>query len=129
MFHITSKYLSFFNNKPPASWVAHITGDFLICYSCSYCSSMIYVSYFIVHSVHFEQVEPACHLRCYSAICYPVLSWRSKKRICVMSLIMEQCLIGNSLNMLSYRSNYKSIFTVEMLILHLSESHCNLVRS
>ena len=41
MFNITSKYFSFFNNKPPASWVAHITRDFLICYSCSYYSSMI----------------------------------------------------------------------------------------
>ena len=41
MFNITSKYFSFFNNKPPASWVAQITRDFLICYSCSYYSSMI----------------------------------------------------------------------------------------
>ena len=29
MFYITSKYFSFFNNKPPASRVAHITRDFL----------------------------------------------------------------------------------------------------
>ena len=27
--NVTSKYFSFFNNKPSASWVAHITGDFL----------------------------------------------------------------------------------------------------
>ena len=27
--NITSKYFSFFNNKPLASWVAHITRDFL----------------------------------------------------------------------------------------------------
>ena len=40
MFNITSKYFSFFNNKPPASWVAHITRDFLTYYSCSYYSSM-----------------------------------------------------------------------------------------
>ena len=41
MFNITSKYFSFFNNKLPASWVAHITRDFLSCYSCSYYSSMV----------------------------------------------------------------------------------------
>ena len=40
MSSITSKHFSFFNNKPPASWVAHITRDFLTCYSCSYYSSM-----------------------------------------------------------------------------------------
>ena len=33
MFNITSKYFSFFNNKPTASWVDHITRDFLTCYS------------------------------------------------------------------------------------------------
>ena len=31
MLNITSKYSRFFNNKPPASWVAHITRDFLTC--------------------------------------------------------------------------------------------------
>ena len=36
MFNITSKYFSFFNNKLPASWVVHITRDFLKCYSCFY---------------------------------------------------------------------------------------------
>ena len=41
MFNITSKYFSIFNNKPPASWVAHITRDFITCYSCSYYSFMI----------------------------------------------------------------------------------------
>ena len=41
MFNITSKYFSFFNNKPPASWVTHITRDFLTCYSCSNHSSMV----------------------------------------------------------------------------------------
>ena len=29
MFNKASKYFNFFNNKPPASWVAHITRDFL----------------------------------------------------------------------------------------------------
>ena len=42
MFSITSKYFSFFNNKPPASWVVHITRDFLTCYSCSYCNFMFW---------------------------------------------------------------------------------------
>ena len=41
MFNITSTYFSFFNNKPPVSWVVHITRDFLTCYSCSYYSSMV----------------------------------------------------------------------------------------
>ena len=38
MSNITSKYFSFFNT---ASWVAHITRDFLTCYSCLYYSSML----------------------------------------------------------------------------------------
>ena len=31
--NVASKYFSFFNNKPPASWVTHITKNFLTCYS------------------------------------------------------------------------------------------------
>ena len=42
MFNITSKYFSFYSNKLPASLVAHITRDFLACYSCSYYSSMVF---------------------------------------------------------------------------------------
>ena len=41
IFNITSKYFSFFNNKPPASWVAHIATYFLTCYSSSYYSSIV----------------------------------------------------------------------------------------
>ena len=43
MFNITSKYFSFFLtiNHLQAERVAHITRDFLTCYSCWYCSSMI----------------------------------------------------------------------------------------
>ena len=41
MFDITSKYFSFFNNKPPANWVTHITREFLTGYSCSYYGSMV----------------------------------------------------------------------------------------
>ena len=44
MFNIISKYFSFFNNKPPASCVVHITRDFLACYSCLYYSSTIKLS-------------------------------------------------------------------------------------
>ena len=40
IFNIASKYFSFFNNKPPVGWVAHIARDFLTCYSCLYYSSM-----------------------------------------------------------------------------------------
>ena len=40
-FNITSKYFSIFNNKLPASWVTHITRDFLTCCSSLYYSSML----------------------------------------------------------------------------------------
>ena len=43
IFHINSKYFCLFNNMPLASWLAHITRDFLTCYSCSYYSSMLLV--------------------------------------------------------------------------------------
>ena len=33
MFNITSNFFRIFNNKPPASRVAHITKDLLTCYS------------------------------------------------------------------------------------------------
>ena len=38
---MTLKYFSILNNKPLASWVAHITIDILTFYSCSYYSSTI----------------------------------------------------------------------------------------
>ena len=44
MFNITWKYLNSFNNKPPGSWVAHITRDFVTCYYCPYYSSMVSVT-------------------------------------------------------------------------------------
>ena len=40
MFNVTSKYFSFFNHQLSASWVAHITRNFLTYYSCSYYISM-----------------------------------------------------------------------------------------
>ena len=46
MFNITLKYFSFFNNKPPASWVEHITRN---CFSCSYYNSMINHTAFTYH--------------------------------------------------------------------------------
>ena len=39
-FH-TRENSKMFNHKPSASWVTDITRDFLTCYSCSYCSSML----------------------------------------------------------------------------------------
>ena len=39
--YIFLKYFNFFNNTPPASWVAYITRGFLTCYSCLYHSSMV----------------------------------------------------------------------------------------
>ena len=44
MFNITSKYFSFFNSKPSASWVAHVARDFLTYYSCSCYSSMYFLN-------------------------------------------------------------------------------------
>ena len=47
-----SKYFSFLNNAPPASWVTHITRDFLICYFCSNCiypASFWYPSKYTLH--------------------------------------------------------------------------------
>ena len=41
MSNISSKYFSILSNVPPASWVAHITRDFLICYSYSNFSSIV----------------------------------------------------------------------------------------
>ena len=49
MYKITSKYFSFLNNKPPASWVAHVTRDFLTCYSCVYYVFMFKGSNFNLH--------------------------------------------------------------------------------
>ena len=46
MFNITLKYFSLFNNKPPASSLAHIAKNFFACYSCSYYSYMFYVGSF-----------------------------------------------------------------------------------
>ena len=36
MFNIASKHFFISKNTPPASWVTHVTRDFLTCYSCSY---------------------------------------------------------------------------------------------
>ena len=41
MSNISSKYFSILSNAPPESWVAHITRDFLICYSYSNFSSIV----------------------------------------------------------------------------------------
>ena len=41
MSNISSKYFSILSNAPPASWVAHITRDFLTCYSYSNFSSIV----------------------------------------------------------------------------------------
>ena len=46
MFNVTLKNFSFFNNKSPASLVAHTAMDFLTCYYCSYYSSRITIIFF-----------------------------------------------------------------------------------
>ena len=48
MFNITSKYFSIVNNKPPPRWVAHITRDFLTCYSCLYYNSMLATNVYLL---------------------------------------------------------------------------------
>ena len=40
MCNVPSRYFSFLNNKPSASWVAHIIRNFITCYSCLYYSSL-----------------------------------------------------------------------------------------
>ena len=60
MFNIISKYCSFFSNKLPASWVAHITRDFLTRYSCSYYSSMIRTDIF--HSCDYALKKETCNV-------------------------------------------------------------------
>ena len=78
MFHTTSKYFSFFNNKPPASWVVHIPKDFLTGYSCSYYSSMaVYI--------------PSCYTKLQNNITvvlylhpHPIL-WKRRLRVFVIS--------------------------------------------
>ena len=44
MLNITSKYFGFFNNKPPATSLAHIAREILTCYSCLYYSSCTFLS-------------------------------------------------------------------------------------
>ena len=80
MFNMTSKYFSVFNNTQSASWVAHISRDFLTCYSCSYyCSNvtiiLVLLSYlpskqfrgrFFIFS--FWEVYSACKLQKQSGI-------------------------------------------------------------
>ena len=41
MSNITLKYFSLFNNKPSASWVAHMTRGFFTSYSSAYYTSML----------------------------------------------------------------------------------------
>ena len=50
MFNIAPKYFSIFNNKPPASWVAHITRNFLSCYSYSYYRSMNSLNIYFIYN-------------------------------------------------------------------------------
>ena len=38
---LETKYFRILDNKPPGSWVAHITRDFITCYSSSYYSFML----------------------------------------------------------------------------------------
>ena len=56
--NITSKYFSILNNDPPPSWVAHITRDFLTCYSFSYYSSINYCNCFKTFSFSKNILQP-----------------------------------------------------------------------
>ena len=64
-FHIISKYFCIFNNKTLASWVAHMTREFLTCYYCSYYSvtvpcqhkkSLKMVLFFLLHDLLHQQI-------------------------------------------------------------------------
>ena len=44
-------------HKPPSNWVAHITRDFLTCYSCSYYSSMLKCLIYFINPFHATE----CH--------------------------------------------------------------------
>ena len=62
--YISSRYFSISNNKPPASWVAHISRDFLTCYSCSIIvpwlhANAIKQSYIIILYRRRENIENA----------------------------------------------------------------------
>ena len=46
IFNKTSKCFIHFSNKTPASWVAHITNNFLTCYSCCYYSFVNIVTHY-----------------------------------------------------------------------------------
>ena len=77
MLIIASKYFSFFNNKPPASWMAHIIKDFLTCYSCSYHSSMIWAKIFAQNaSISFNQIFIFAFLILKTNSWRIVLQWR-----------------------------------------------------
>ena len=61
IFNLTSNcYICIFNNRPPANWVAHLTREFLACYSCSYYSSML----FVCTLIHGESFICLDHLEC-----------------------------------------------------------------
>ena len=74
MFSITSKYFSLFDNKPPASWVAHITRDFFTRYSCSYYSSMLKASISSNSNWHWA-----------SEFLKDFMVWRYSNRFCTIS--------------------------------------------
>ena len=86
MFNITLKYFRFFNNKLPVSWVLHITRDFLICYSCSYYSSLtyiyiymiyifIYILYYIIYYTLYIFVYFYIYIYIYIYTIYTICTW------------------------------------------------------
>ena len=77
IFNIISKYFSFFNNKPPTSWVPHITRDFLTCYSCSYYSSMLKVNNFKTERYSRKSIVNKC-----------ILDWNNHQKILKQNLQM-----------------------------------------
>ena len=76
MFNISSKYLSFFNNKPLVSWVAHITRDFLT--DISVC---IIVPWYNLIDLFHRVIYTSLVVWCIDVICI-VFKWRSILELC-----------------------------------------------
>ena len=96
MFNITSKYFSFFDNKPPASWAVQIPRDFLICYSC------LYYSFMLKHNLYWKQVKNG------KRFCW-FYSVRRLTAIIVRHILLTFCLQS------IYRKIWTAIFFVQCI--------------
>ena len=92
---LQEKYFSIFNNKPPTSWVVHITRDSFTCHSCSCYSSMktlfiwktkhIYAKTFTVFE---STLKKHCHIGQFLKFClrqqlFAKKDFYAKSRLCL----------------------------------------------